>query len=128
MSTLDQFKLQTPQGVLYSLQEMMHNAQELLNKVESNAVLDAEDRERLKECIGSLRAFFYYAYPTLERVAYSRLDETELIRCDHLASLRDALQKSVVIAEERVAIFGSEIEQLRQRVDAWGLAARHPYI
>jgi hypothetical protein len=128
MSTLDQFKLQTPQSVLYSLQEMVHKAQELQNKIESNAVLDVEDRDRLKEFIASMRVFFYYAYPTLERVAYSRLDETKLVRSDHLASLRDAIEKSFSITEERERIFGSEIEQLRHRFEAWDVAARHPYI
>jgi hypothetical protein len=128
MSTLDQFKTQTPQSVLYSLQEMVHQAQELQNKVECDAVLDVEDRDRLMEFIGSMRAFFYYTYPTLERVAYSSLDETELVRSDHLASLRDAIEKSFYITEERERIFGSEIEQLRQTLKEWNFAAKHPYI
>jgi hypothetical protein len=128
MTALKQFGTQTPQGVLYSLQEMVHKALELQNKVESNAVLDGEDREHLKEFIGSMRAFFYYTYPTLERLAYSRLDETELVRSDHLASLRDAFQKYVTIAEERERVFGLEIEQLRQRLEAWDVSAKHPYI
>jgi hypothetical protein len=128
MSTLDQFKTQTPQGVLYSLQEMVHKAQELQNKVESDAFLNLEDREHLKEFIASMRAFFYYAYPTLERVAYSRLDETELVRSDRLASLRDAFQKCVSITDESAKMVATAIEQLHQRLEEWDAAAKHPYI
>ena len=128
MSTLDQFKTQTPQGVLYSLQEMVHKAQELQNKVESDAFLNLEDREHLKEFIASMRAFFHYVYPTLERVAYSRLNETELVRGDHLASLRDAFQKCVSITDESAKMVATAIEQLHQRLEEWDAAAKHPYI
>jgi hypothetical protein len=128
MSTLDQFKTQTPQSVLYSLQEMVHKAQELQNKVECDAVLDVEDRERLKEFIASMQAFFHYVYPTLERVAYSRLDETELVRSDHLASIRDAFQKCVTITDESAKMVATVIEQLRERLEEWDVAGKHPYI
>jgi hypothetical protein len=128
MSTLDQFKTQTPQSVLYSLQERVHKAQELQNKIESNSLLDVEDRERLIEFIASMTAFFGYAYSTLERVSYSRLDETELVRSDHLVSLRDAVESFFRIAEERERFYQSEGEKLRTALDKWNQSARHPYI
>ena len=128
MTDLEQFKTQTPQGVLYSLQEMVHRAQELQNKVESNAVLDVEDREHLKEFIASMRAFFHYVYPSLERVAYSRLNETELVRSDHLASLRDAIECHLTTGNERLRMMGTEIEHLRQTLDERDLADKRHHI